>query len=254
MKWLGIHGAAGSGKDTVADYIIKTFGGEKIALADPMKHFCRTILGFNEVQLWGPSANRNKPDPRYDGPLRAASGHIARVKLTEHAPHWLLEVLPHFTNEQRIKAATDLTAWLEDVLSQRDITPRYALQTLGTEWGRAQDQDIWLKYADLDAQRRELSGYAIIPDCRFLNEGAFLHAKGAPLLELVRPGVEGDDAMAAGVAAHPSEMERVRFKNEFRKFITHTLINDTTLDELYSKISTALKEGPRVTEEGVQST
>lgn len=254
MKWLGIHGASNSGKDTAADFILTTFGGEKVALADPMKHFLQGVFGFTEKQLWGPSQFRNQPDDRFSGAMRLGTLAVVRVRFTEQAPMWLLNVLPHFTPAQRAKAGDALVAWLEDCLAQDGLSPRYALQTLGTEWGRQQDPNIWLLYADRDAEARGIEGYGLIPDCRFVNEGQFLYDKKAPLLEVIRPGFDGEDAMAAGVAAHPSEMDRVRFKAQFRKFITHTIYNDDTLEVFYERIREALVEGKHAVQEDVPST
>lgn len=243
MKWIGIHGASASGKDTAADFIIAEFGGAKISFADPMKHLCRDVLGFTHAQLWGPSANRNEPDARFDGEQRAASCAVARVLFREQAPTWVAQVLPHFGPARRADALTALGQWLEACLRQTKITPRYALQTLGTEWGRAQDPDMWFRYADVDAERRGLTGYAVVSDVRFLNEGAFLQSKGAPVIEVLRPGFDGGAAMAAGVAAHVSEMERVRQADAFRRFITHTIHNDDTLDTFKERLWGAVSPG-----------
>ena len=236
MKWLGLHAAAGAGKDTAADFIIASFGGIKVSFADPMKHLCRGVLGFTQEQLWGPSENRNAPDLRFAGDLRAATCAVVRVRLREQGALWVAQVLPHFGPEKRAEALAALVLWLEDCLRQDGLTPRYALQTLGTEWGRAQDPDMWIKFAERDAEKRGLDGYAIIPDCRFLNEGSFLQSKGAPLIEVLRPGFDGGKAMAAGVAAHQSEMERVKQADAFKKFITHTVNNDDTLDTFKERI------------------
>lgn len=236
MKWIGIHGASSSGKDTAADFIISEFGGEKISFADPMKHLCRGVLGFTQAQLWGPSENRNASDPRFSGDARPGCCHIARVLLREQGAGWVAQVLPHFGPAKRAEALAALSQWLEGCLRQDGLTPRYALQTLGTEWGRVQDLDMWIKFAERDAAKRGLAGYAIIPDCRFLNEGSFLQSQGAPLLEVLRPGFDGGKAMAAGVAAHQSEMERVKQADAFKKFITHTINNDDTLDTFKERL------------------
>jgi hypothetical protein len=236
VKFIGIHGASSSGKDTAADFIIVEFGGEKISFADPMKHLCRGVLGFTQEQLWGPSANRNAPDFRYTGAHRPGSCHIARVRLREQGPAWVAAVLPHFGPDKQTDAFHALMQWLEDCLRQDGLTPRYALQTLGTEWGRAQDPDMWFKYADADATQRGVKGYCVVSDVRFLNEGAFLQSKGAPLIEVLRPGFDGEAAMAAGVAAHQSEMERVKNADAFRQYITHTIHNDDTLDTFKERI------------------
>lgn len=242
MQWLGFHAAAGAGKDTAADYVLRVYGGEKISLADPLKRFCRSVLGFSEAQLWGPSANRNKPDPRYAGPLRAGTSHIARVRLREQAGDWLDEVIPEADMAQRTLASDTLTEWLDDVLAQDAVTPRYALQTLGTEWGRQLDENIWLLYADRDAAKRKVEGFGIVPDCRFLNEARFIKDSGGLLLEIIRPGYDGSDAMAAGVTAHASEMDRIRDAEKFKKYITHTINNNSTLDAFHRRIAEALAE------------
>ena len=236
MKWIGIHGASSSGKDTAADFIIASFGGVKMSFADPMKHLCRSVLGFTQEQLWGPSENRNAPDQRFTGEQRVATCTASRAHLREQGALWVAQVLPHFGPEKRVAALAALVLWLEDCLRQDGLTARYALQTLGTEWGRAQDPDMWIKFAERDADKRGLDGYAIISDCRFLNEGAFLQSKGAPLIEVLRPGFDGGKAMAAGVAAHQSEMERMQQADAFKKFVTHTIHNDNTLDTFKERI------------------
>lgn len=236
MKWIGIHGAAESGKDTAADFIVAEFGGEKISFADPMKRLCRSVLGFTQEQLWGPSENRNAKDTRFSGEERAATCAVVRVRLREQGGPWVSQVLPHFGPDKQAQAFQALMGWLEDCLRQDGLTPRYALQTLGTEWGRAQDPEMWFKYAEAAAVKRNVQGYCVVADCRFLNEGKFMQSKGAPLIEVLRPGFDGDAAMAAGVAAHQSEMERVQQADAFRRFITHTINNDDTLDTFKERI------------------
>lgn len=66
VKVIGILGKSGSGKDTLADYILKKISFAKIAFADPMKRFLHSEFGLGEELLWGSSENRNKVvgDPR----------------------------------------------------------------------------------------------------------------------------------------------------------------------------------------------
>lgn len=47
MKLIGISGKAGSGKDTVADYLFEKYGFLKIAFADPLKSAASDIFGVN---------------------------------------------------------------------------------------------------------------------------------------------------------------------------------------------------------------
>ena len=71
-------------------------------------------------------------------------------------------------------------------------TPRHAMQTLGTEWGReCIDPDLWLR-----AWKRHLVGYGrydiIVDDLRFPNEFRALKEMGATVVKIARPGKTSD--------------------------------------------------------------
>lgn len=75
-------------------------------------------------------------------------------------------------------------------------TPRFAMKTLGTEWGRDTiGEDIWIMLWRL---RVAQCPNVVVDDLRFPNEYAVLRELGATVVEVMRPGVErsGD---------HPSE-------------------------------------------------
>lgn len=82
------------------------------------------------------------------------------------------------------------------------LTPRYALQTLGTEWGRQCDPDVWIKLALRRAA--VLPGRVVITDCRFCNEARAVKAAGGEVWKIVRPGTAG---LTGTAALHPSEVE-----------------------------------------------
>lgn len=50
---IAFLGSKGVGKDTSADFLVRNYGYQKYALADPMKHAVRTLFHFSEEQLWG---------------------------------------------------------------------------------------------------------------------------------------------------------------------------------------------------------
>lgn len=50
---LGISGLKGSGKDTIADYLVKNHNFVKVSFADALKDGCKAIFGFNDRQLYG---------------------------------------------------------------------------------------------------------------------------------------------------------------------------------------------------------
>jgi hypothetical protein len=196
----------GTGKDTVADILAESFNFQKMGLADPLKRFCRDVYGFTREQLWGPSEFRNKPDMRYprqhvfvDNGWECACCGFQRNILERE------EELPP-EGEQ---------------LPVCYLTPRYALQTLGTEWGRHCWDDTWVsmgvKTARLLLRTSEYmmytqeSGYTerveqtsqgeflrddapplpikgvVFSDVRFKSEIEALHAAGAKLVLVHRP-------------------------------------------------------------------
>ncbi len=61
---IGLSGKAGSGKSTVADFLVRNHCFETVSLADPLKRFVREVVGFSRDQLWGASKLRNEVEPR----------------------------------------------------------------------------------------------------------------------------------------------------------------------------------------------
>ncbi len=92
------------------------------------------------------------------------------------------------------------------------VDPRYgkstreALQTLGTEWGRAFHEDMWINYAlrkgNLSVRNIRCSGI-VISDVRFLNERDAIHKAGGKVWRIVHPGA----GLSGAAAAHASETE-----------------------------------------------
>lgn len=58
---IGLIGHARSGKDTVADYMVRWYGFRKMALADPLKRGCQEIFGWTDAQLYGPEKDMVDP-------------------------------------------------------------------------------------------------------------------------------------------------------------------------------------------------
>lgn len=112
MNIIALTGKAGSGKSTIADILVAQHGFVAVSLADPMKRFLREIFDFSTDQLWGSSELRNAPDARYPAKVEKFMG--------EEVAHWD---------------------------RPNHLTPRHALQKLGTEWGRAMFEDVWIDYA-----------------------------------------------------------------------------------------------------------
>lgn len=150
---VGVCGLAGSGKDTVADILVKECGFAKISFADPLKIICQGLFNWDHERLWGPSYKRNEPDPNWDG-----------------------------------------------------LTARHALQTLGTEWGRAMHPDLWVRQGIKHAWTRLESGSCrgvVISDLRFLNECKAIKEAGGKCWRVVRPGA----GLSGAAGLHASEAQ-----------------------------------------------
>jgi hypothetical protein len=79
-------------------------------------------------------------------------------------------------------------------------TPRYAMQTIGTEWGRDLiAQDLWIRAFNAALLQVPAGVPVVIDDCRFPNEAEAVRAAGGLLVRIDRPGV------GAGAAGHSSE-------------------------------------------------
>jgi hypothetical protein len=236
---LGICGSAGSGKDTAADYLVKE-GVVKVGLADPIKRFTLHVFApaFSNKNvairtLWGESHYRNAP---------IFSSLEEQREFVNKATKWLRgsdgdvefvsEMIPGPWIEPHQEALYALYDWLNDLQEGKYglLSSRIVLQTLGTEWGRTVDQDVWVRYAMSVALCLKRGGYCysgvdgltkrpgvaamfytfrsrnvVIPDVRFLNEIEAIRSMGGKVIRLRRSSIENRPAV--GVAGHASEAE-----------------------------------------------
>jgi hypothetical protein len=207
---IGICGLAGSGKDTAADSLVLGHHFVKLAFADLMKRFCKEVFDFSDEQLWGPSANRNAPDPRYP---------------------------------RKVYGSDEVHEYL---------TPRYALQTLGTEWGRDCYPNVWVDYAlrkakELDGAegvhydaklgifrcaRPRIEGVAI-SDVRFWNELESIKKAGGKVIRVKRSGA----GLGGANGLHPSEVEQASIADACFDAVIQ---NDGSLADLHDKVGEVL--------------
>lgn len=75
-------------------------------------------------------------------------------------------------------------------------TPRFAMQTLGTDWGRMIHPDFWVHLWASEAAKYQ---FVVADDCRFQNEAAAIRARGGAILGIKR----GNNLSAQ--SNHPSE-------------------------------------------------
>jgi hypothetical protein len=84
------------------------------------------------------------------------------------------------------------------------LTPRYAMQTLGTEWGReCMGPDFWASiWKDRVKQKLKFGRNVVVDDCRFENEDRMVRELGGVHIQLSRhPHPSG--------RVHVSEMYKV---------------------------------------------
>lgn len=239
---FGVSGKAGSGKDTVADMLVTQHGFKKIALADCMKRFLREVFDFSDEQLWGPSEARNAPDFRYCKTEHQALQHLTAMapssKFQQYRRH-----LP--TPPEGIQTVSPAESG-EDYL-----TPRRALQTLGTEWGRGQYPWVWIDQLirtaftllrepstmDYTAQEglvqrrpaRPIEG-VVISDLRFENEMSAISEIDGRIIRVVRPSA----GLTGNAGQHLSEKEQETIPDTAFDAV---ILNDGTLEDLETKVA-----------------
>ena len=221
-----LSGLAGSGKSVVSEYLQKDGGFAAIAFADPLKTFLKEVYDFSDDQLYGPSEMRSEPDKRYPREHTWNSGIClcCGVNQPESSRPVVLERM--------------------SIPPQCYLTPRYALQELGTKWGRDCYEDTWVEYAFRRAKRymdktdpiynRETGvtvfppiGGVVITDGRFLNELEASKKADGFLVRIKRP------KHIDPKWNHSSETEQLEMEDsEFDTVIN----NDGTLEDLREKV------------------
>lgn len=98
----------------------------------------------------------------------------------------------------------DLKEQPSDILM--GVTPRFAMQRLGTEWGRNLiHPDLWIELWRREVERLQAGGHNVVSDdCRFPNEAAVLRKLGGKII-----GLRSDEALDPDIAAHASEAQHI---------------------------------------------
>lgn len=211
-------GKAGSGKDTVGQILAKHFNGQCIALADEMKRVLHHDMRVEQGVLWGPSELRNTPMGRCSGIRDPGMDKFGR-RSTQDVLYRdaALERLRYAHDHLDLLAAGAFTEWFDKEVVT-DNTVRHVLQTMGTEWGRKYDPNIWIDIALQNAEE-VLAGKSytardgvqppngtfkdtvIITDGRFRNEVLAVRKMGGAVVKLINPD-------ETSTATHASEVEQ----------------------------------------------
>lgn len=126
------------------------------------------------------------------------------------------------------------------------VSYRTLMQTLGTEWGRNIQPDLWTRVAkskwewvkegmpwvtelgrmsNLQLGNEELNKGMVISDVRFDNEAGWIRSEGGIIVHIDRPGTE-----KVGVAGHVSEQGVTRLPYDL------VVMNDCTMEHYYSNL------------------
>jgi hypothetical protein len=205
MILLGLAGAAGSGKDAVADYLVQRYGFIKFSFSDALYREVAAAFGLPDESLLRDRETKEKETPLLtldkcaDGGFRATVFHL--VPGLPGAPMQGEGKIPTFP-----------------------LSPRQILQWWGTEYRRAQDPGYWVARARefMYAVHKAPPYSELRPQCfvntsvRFENERRFIQQLYGTVWHLRR------DA-AAPVASHESETPLPVLEGEREIFNNHTL-------------------------------
>lgn len=207
---IGVVGFIGSGKDTVADYLVSHHDFVRDSYAAPLKDAVASIFGWDRELLEG---------------------------RTNEAREW---------REQVDEWWTDRLGLQHDIFP---ITPRYILQQFGTEVLRDHfHEDIWI--ASLENRARVATKNIVITDCRFPNEFKCLKKAGGKVVRVHRgPDPEWYDyAWEANRGDIEAKFELQKFKVHASETslvgmkFDYNINNNGTLDDLHLEIDSMIKD------------
>jgi hypothetical protein len=200
MIVLGLAGSAGSGKDTVADYLARRYGFVKFSFSDALYREVALAFNLEDESLLRDRATKEVPTDRL---MLCKCDDIAFVDLAQR-----LIVADMFLPRD-----------------ERPLSPRQILQWWGTEYRRRLDPNYWIKETD----RWLLGLHKVFPypeqrpqhfvntSVRFENERAWVHSfVGGNVWHLRRDG-------NAAVHAHESEAGLQALDGERELWNNHTI-------------------------------
>lgn len=200
---------------------------------------------MHPVQAISDSPVRGNPAPVSQPPMRIGFCGITGAGKSEAARH-----LIERHNFQRGKFAGALKAMLRALLAYRGVdsamiermvegdfkesptaalngrSPRQAMETLGTEWGRQLvHRDIWIN-TEMDAKAS--IPCVVFDDVRYENEAEAIRNAGGALIRIIRPGQE-----SKATAGHTSA--------EYRGHVDYLIVNDVPLADFLSRVDVAIQ-------------
>ena len=175
---VGICGAKGAGKDTIADHMTEVFGYQRFSFADPIKIALASIFNV-PVSMFHDPALKEK-----------------------------------FSKELMGRS------------------PRYLMQTLGTEWGRDKvSPSLWIDLTIKRIEAARLSGafYIVVPDVRLDDEAQAIKDAGGVIWHVTR-----------GSTPRFSDMHRSEWGID-KSLVDATILNNADTRMLFTQVGIAIR-------------
>lgn len=173
-----LSGQSASGKDTLADVLVRDFRYVKVAFADGLRDLCSSVFDIPLNQF----LDRDKKEKPFSHPIRLDEAHLG----------YMLEIIE---NGYKIPVSKESKDKMLALVGTEMTTPRKLLQTIGTDVVRdCIDDNFWIKA--LEHKIQNLAD-VVITDARFSGERNFARENGALMCLVKRPSLQNVDSHRA---------------------------------------------------------
>lgn len=202
---IGLTGNIGSGKDTVADELVRQFGFIKMAFADSVRSDLCEMFRTPESYFSDRSLKEQQ---------------IGRLSLSNCTDK-------EFVDFALAKLGGSTYAQLDQPRS-----PRWLMRTYGTDYRRAQNPNYWVNRLNEKLQSLPPGPSVVVSDVRFNNEAEMIRQAGftqRELWQIIRP-----NNPHFSKSLHPSDagLSHIEF--------SRTIINSGTVKQLLRKVHRSL--------------
>ncbi len=183
-KLIGIVGAIGSGKDSVASHLVSAHGFTRVSFGDAVKNTIVEMFGVDKVFLFGTQVQKNLP--------LFAMGVIGEGFRIYGEP-WASRIGQHWTG-------------------------RYLCEYIGTEAGRAVNEKVWINKVLREVKKDRAFGIMnrhVIPDVRFLNEAVAIERAGGVLWRTTKIDDRGMSIIPGTGHSSDEEWKEIQYDAEF---------------------------------------
>lgn len=224
---IGLSGKAGSGKDTMADYLSVNHGFKRIAFADKLKEVCAELFNLPLGHFYHRDLKNEKHKNLCGNYLLNKMNHEQLVHVIKDKLINLRVYVKPFIIDNFVKQTFTGDNPIIPKKEANCLTPRQANQLLGTEGFKRQiKQTIWIDYAMQQARtflQQDIN--VVIADLRFIDEFHEVKKREGKIVGILRDVAESH--------LHESEkyIESIIDKADFK------IENNSTIEDFENKIS-----------------